>query len=114
MISWLAGKNNPDDALTKPHAGETVRLLEGMLMFGSLQVDVYEMCNHGKLKLEETWYICSNVVLGSVMQLEKDACDFAVGRQRQRRERKKRKMDNELPIWCQLWTFTVLVLLITC
>ena len=52
-VSWVEGKLNPSDCLTKPLAGETSGLLEQMLASGKLPVDVDIIGNYGRFLEEE-------------------------------------------------------------
>ena len=52
-LSWVAGKMNPADPLTKPHAGETAGILTEMLATGRLPCDINVLRCYGKALQEE-------------------------------------------------------------
>lgn len=52
-VSWIAGKKNPADPLTKPHAGETAGILTEMLVSGRLPSDINVLRCYGKALDEE-------------------------------------------------------------
>ena len=52
-VSWVAGKMNPADPLTKPHAGETAGILTEMLATGRLPCDINVLRCYGKALQEE-------------------------------------------------------------
>jgi len=52
-ISWIEGKKNPSDCLTKPLSGETAGLMDALLQEGRLPVDVDVLRHYGPAKSEE-------------------------------------------------------------
>ena len=52
-ISWIEGKRNTADPLTKPLAGDTTGILEDKLSTGRLQSDVDVLRGYGKALQEE-------------------------------------------------------------
>ena len=52
-VSWVAGKMNPSDCLTKHLAGQTSGILEQMLSSGKLPADIDAIGNYGKSLNEE-------------------------------------------------------------
>ena len=52
-VSWIAGKDNPADPLTKPLAGGTTAILEEILATGILPCDIDKMRDYGKVLREE-------------------------------------------------------------
>ncbi len=51
--SWIEGSKNPVNPLTKPHAGESTRILEEMLRSGLLPCDVDIVKHYGPALREE-------------------------------------------------------------
>ncbi len=60
-IVWVAGTENPADALTKLHAGETAEALEKMLVEDRLAVSVNNLREYGPALLKRTLKIVLNV-----------------------------------------------------
>eukprot|EP00171_Calliarthron_tuberculosum_P003431 IDg3431t1 len=52
-ISWIAGTQNPADALTKPHSGPASGVLEQILCTGRLPVGVDDLRGYGPALVEE-------------------------------------------------------------
>jgi len=52
-ISWIEGKSNPADCLTKPLSGGTAALMDSLLQEGRLPVDVDVIRHYGPAKKEE-------------------------------------------------------------